>query len=398
MTSITTTRLQSILAVGTLVAAGTASIYILHTRLKRKKYKSESDDDANNAKHHHLGISEENLPTHIQREIYKVKQRKKKAAMISMKSPMYDNIYMLDEHREVLCTISMKKAKWYIKKGIAEWSSMKKNNNSMNDNTNGGEMKCIRLLFQHNRTNQKDSSEELYLCSPKQNKCVACGDDGYHIRHYIVPYSYRTLLPKEYKSHMSHDIVILCPDCHVDCERESKHRMKQMENTLRMQLGPEYNVPVMIEDSYLGNVRSCAIALAKWKNKMPNEKVERYEVVVREYLSSLCVTEEEKNAILNGKNELPKSQLQKACSVNYRVKNPNFVPGSDIVVQSLKGDSKAIEQFIVEWRQHFVDTVHPQHMPTGWRVDNPVAVTRRGGLDVLSDDSRKDRNEGAKSW
>ena len=295
-------------------------------------------------------------------------------------------VYMLDQHKEILCTISLKKAKWYIKKGIAEWSSFKEDANY--HTIEGDEEACIRLLFQHNqRTNKLGSTEEEYLCSEKQNICVACGDDGYHIRHYIVPYSYRSLLPEQYKSHMSHDIVILCPDCHVDCERHSKRRMKQMEHTLRMQLGPEYNVPPVIEDSYLGHVRSCAIALAKWRDKMPIDKVDRYNVVVREYLASLCNNEEDKTAILNGDNELSKSQLQKACSVNYRVKNANYIPGSDIVVKSLNGDADTIEQFIIDWRNHFLDTVHPQHMPTGWRVDNPVACGLRsdengGGVDA----------------
>ena len=326
-------RSTSRMAVGTLLVATAISCYILRHRHRRKKSNSDNKhgnlpsttddptDDTNsnndiddNNFYKQMGISEENLPTHIQREIYKERQRQKKAAMISMKTPMYDNIYMLDQQGEVLCTISNKKANWYIRKEIGKWSTFKKKDKDINNVSNnckeeGEEVKCIQLLFEHNRTNKKGSSEEVYLTSAKQNICVACGSDGYHIRHYIVPYSYRSLLSKEYKSHMSHDIVILCPNCHVDCERYSKRRMKDMENELRMKLGPEYNVSPVIEDSHLANVRSCAIALAKWKDKMPQEKVDRYDAVVREYLASICTNEEEKNDILNGKEELSKSQL-----------------------------------------------------------------------------------------
>lgn len=136
-----------------------------------------------------------------------------------MKSPMYDNVFMSDPDGNLMCTISLKKAKWYVGKGIAEWyrASSCKGGKDEDD-------AYIRLLFQPNngksnnsssKNASKSDSESTYLQSPKLNICVSCGSDGYHMRHYIVPYSYRSGLPEEYKSHMSHDIVIVCPECHV---------------------------------------------------------------------------------------------------------------------------------------------------------------------------------------
>ncbi len=427
------TTAQTVLAVVTLSTAAAASLYIFHSSLQRKKRtttrttlhcgksdggngvtNAEEDDDdddhesGGNYCNKRLGIPEEDLPTHIQREIYKERQRKAKMGMMSLKTPMYDNVYMLDEDREPMCTISMKKARWYVKKGIGEWSSFKEddrhaagigNTSASTNNLDDGKMgeepdddvKCIRLLFDHNGSKNDSSgnkegtsSEALYLRTAKRNVCVACGGDGYIIRHYIVPYSYRSLLPPEYKSHMSHDIVILCPDCHLDCERHSKRRMKRIESELRKKkeimsegagdvIGRNEIEPV-IEDPYLGHVRSCAVALAKWKDTMPEDQVERYEKAVRDYLVSACKNDAEKATLMNGNGEakLTKTQLEKACSVNYRVKNPNYVSGSDIVIRSLRGDARLISQFIVDWRKHFIDTVNPRHMPTGWRIDNPV--------------------------
>lgn len=427
------TTAQTVMAVVTLSTAAAASLYIFHSsRHQRKKRtttrttlhcgmsdwgngvtNAEEDDDddhesGGNYCNKRLGIPEEDLPTHIQREIYKERQRKAKMGMMSLKTPMYDNVYMLDEDREPMCTISMKKARWYIKKGIGEWSSFKEDDrhaagigntssastNNLDDGKMGEEqddVKCIRLLFEHNGSTNDScgnkegtSSEALYLRTAKQNICVACGRDGYIIRHYIVPYSYRSLLPPEYKSHMSHDIVILCPDCHLDCERHSKRRMKRIESELRKKkeimsegAGDVFgrnDIDPVVEDPYLGHVRSCAVALVKWKDTMPEDQVERYEKAVRDYLVSACMNDAEKATLLNGNGEakLTKTQLEKACSVNYRVKNPNYVSGSDIVIRSLKGDARLISQFIVDWRNHFIDTVNPRHMPTGWRIDNPV--------------------------
>jgi len=376
------------MAIGTLIVAAT-SIYKFTQKRKDDGGTNNSATNDETEFYKELGVSEENLPTHIQREIHKERKRQAKVELISMKTPMYDNVCMLDTNRELMCTISMKKARWYTKKGIAEWSTFKEDDDGSTTNLIAEEVKCIRLLFEHNGADSKKTTPEetLYLRSAKQNVCVACGDDGHHIRHYIVPYSYRTLLPEEYKSHMSHDIVILCPDCHLECERPTKKRMKNIEHDLRMKMGEgAIDISPFIDDPHLRHIRSCGIALVKWTENMPTEKVERYDKDVREYLASMCKKEEEKEAILNGKEKLTKSQLQKACSVNYRVKNPNFVRGNEVVVRSLKG-AQGIEEFIIDWRKHFIAMVNPQHMPTGWRIDSPVLCGSMGG-DV----------DGVKSW
>ena len=385
VSSTNTTLKAAVLSVGAAAALGV--VFLLHSRpfSKRKQQQATADDaqkkeqeptDTSSAAfYNQLGISEEDLPDHIRRDIHKQRKRKSKEAMISMKTPMYDNIHMLDENRDPLCTISMKKAKWYIRKNIGEWTTPKEGSELAKEK----DVKCIRLLFTHNGAKEneetkKTSSEKLYLRSTKQNICVCCGSDGHHIRHYIVPYAYRSLLPDDYKSHMSHDIVILCPDCHVRCERSTKKRMKRMETDLRMKMteADAFCSPV-IEDAQLYHVRSCAIALVKWKDTIPEEKVFEYENTVRSYLANCCTNETERNILMAGDEPLTKAQLQRACSVKYRVKNPKYVPGSEVVVRSLNGDRKKIEEFIVDWRKHFMTVVDPKYMPTGWRVDNPVS-------------------------
>ena len=381
MNSTKTTLRAAALSVGAAAALGVIFLIQNRTFSKRKDDANKKDNDtttypdSTSSFYNQLGISEEDLPDHIRRDIHKQRKRKSKEAMISMKTPMYDNIHMLDENREPLCTISMKKAKWYIRKNIGEWTTPKEGSELAKEK----DVKCIRLLFTHNGANEdedkKSSSEKLYLRSAKQNICVCCGSDGHHIRHYIVPYAYRSLLPDDYKSHMSHDIVILCPDCHVRCERATKKRMKRMETDLRMKMteADAFCSPT-IEDAHLYHVRSCAIALVKWKDTIPEEKVSEYENEVRSYVADCCKNEEERKVVLAGENEpLTKAQLQKACSVKYRVKNPNYVPGSEVVVRSLNNDRRKIEEFIVDWRKHFMAVVDPKCMPTGWRVDNPVS-------------------------
>ncbi|EJK67267.1 hypothetical protein THAOC_11726 [Thalassiosira oceanica] len=80
-----------------------------------------------------------------------------KAALLSTKTPMYDNVFMLSTEGQPMCTISMKKAKWYLKKGIAEWSSLPEHKQWTPEEMEGG-AKCIRLLFEHNGLKERDTT------------------------------------------------------------------------------------------------------------------------------------------------------------------------------------------------------------------------------------------------
>ncbi len=47
----------------------------------------------------------------------------------------------------------------------------------------------------------------------KENRCCVCGSEGPYSRHGVVPHCYRQHFPLSMKSHLSHDIVLLCPPC-----------------------------------------------------------------------------------------------------------------------------------------------------------------------------------------
>eukprot|EP00585_Thalassiosira_rotula_P021815 CAMPEP_0196224436 /NCGR_PEP_ID=MMETSP0912-20130531/48728_1 /TAXON_ID=49265 /ORGANISM="Thalassiosira rotula, Strain GSO102" /LENGTH=75 /DNA_ID=CAMNT_0041503759 /DNA_START=143 /DNA_END=367 /DNA_ORIENTATION=- len=75
-----------------------------------------------------------------------------------------------------------------------------------------------------------------------------------------------------------------------------------MEAELRSKMGGKAasSVSPFVEDQQLSHIRSWAIALVRSREKMPTEKVERYEKTIRNYLASVCNHEEEKEALLNG--------------------------------------------------------------------------------------------------
>jgi hypothetical protein len=275
------------------------------------------------------------LPSHLNRELHKEQRRQEKLPDLARKTPMYDNINMLDPQGEMLATISRKKARWYVKKNLAHWSHPDSS---------------IQLNF-----SPKAHSGDEYSMTPKSNVCVGCGSDGMHMRHYVVPYAYRSLLPIEYKTHLSHDIIILCPDCHLHCEYETQLRMKELEEDCPDKCRNPHYVNV-----HLHQVRSAALALLRWSDKIPAQKLQEYDRLVRNHLN------------VSSGEELSPEKLQEAINVEYRIASPDYIAGPEWVIRSLGSSSVKIERFVKQWRQHFVATVQPKFLPHGWSVDAPV--------------------------
>jgi hypothetical protein len=333
-------------------------------------------------------------PQKSQREQYKERRRLENLKHFAMKKTMYDNICMLCPEGERLSTVSKKKATWYVEKGLARWIDNKKD-----DDGNEDPPRVIQLLFEP-KCRSSRGSLGTYINAEKINQCVVCGETSNYMRHYIVPYAYRTLLPTKFKSHLSHDIVILCFKCNHKCERQKQVRMNDMEETIRMdrrrRAGRSYNEDeerAVIVDKYLYQVRSYAMALLKWKGKLPDETIMAYEATVRAYLSRMkdrrgstlnwkdttCVDDAASSATSNSlpATVLTPTLLQQAIDIPYCVDNPNYITGPQLVVQDLNQDDRNIEDFIKDWRRHFLRVAKPRFLPAGWSVHSPVCFDLR---------------------
>lgn len=53
-----------------------------------------------------------------------------------------------------------------------------------------------------------------FYSTSRANRCVVCGCEEHYLRYRVVPACYRRCFPTHLKSHRSHDIVLLCLDCH----------------------------------------------------------------------------------------------------------------------------------------------------------------------------------------
>ena len=413
-------------------------------RTTRKKENKDrpSDDGGDDA-------SLVDLPEHLQRELHKEERRKASIRFLSMKKPLYENIEMYGpDGATMLCTIGKKKANWYVRKNLAVWreipdchssirllfepknsSSKRKKRQTRNgavsdehkNNNNGGgddDDDTDEKLRKYNCTHKRnicvscgagDASETVFSASDVNERCTEVGESGRTkeddnknddenenaplglMRHYVVPYAYRRLLPTRFKTHLPHDVVLLCLDCHVDAEQAAKTQKIDVYERL-YRTDPSTKAAVVV-DYERKRIKSWARALWKHGDKLPPDRVEEYGDGVRAYLRAnnhrhpnedgTTNTNEIENTVLlldkatesGSRGAIPGAVLRDlALNLATERKNPSYVPLASLVVENLCRTDREVQEFVVGWRRFFVDTLCPRHLPVGWSVDSPVRV------------------------
>lgn len=140
--------------------------------------------------------------------------------------------------------------------------------------------------------------------------------------------------------------------------------MKLIESRLRT--NPETAAGKKV-DKQLSRVRSAGLALLNWREKLPDDRIEEYSRLVRAHLG------------LSEIEELSNEYLQEAINVKYRIINPDYISGAELVVTDVLSQSGSrdvnLAEFVKGWRQFFLQTVQPRFLPHGWRVDAPVTCS-----------------------
>uniref|UniRef100_A0A7R9V667 HRDC domain-containing protein n=1 Tax=Chlamydomonas euryale TaxID=1486919 RepID=A0A7R9V667_9CHLO len=203
----------------------------------------------------------------------------------SAKSVVYQNARMLSREGELLCHCDMRKIEWYLGKGIATLES---------DNP-----PTIRLLFEHKNADELAGS--AFYSQSKANRCVVCGECRHWLRYRVVPSCYRRFFPAHLKSHRSHDIVLLCVECHIEAHKSAE--------AVKRSLAAEFDVPLLppkmniltsrTGDEQLagaaessapapkaytftpGTARRAALALQKASSSMPEERVRELQDTIK---------------------------------------------------------------------------------------------------------------------
>eukprot|EP00884_Botryococcus_braunii_P003253 jgi/Botrbrau1/12929/Bobra.92_1s0009.1 len=256
-------------------------------------------------------------------------RRQRRVDKFSAKAPVYENARMLSRNGDLLCYCDLKKLQWYEGKGLAVRVS--------------DSPPTIQLLFEH-KTGDQDSGIEAFYMHSKANRCVACGEDSHYLRYKVVPACYRRHFPLHLKSHRSHDVVLLCVDCH-----EVAHKAAA---SVKQELAREYLVPLtaakagkagppsLAEDCaddtqrpHPYNVRRSAIALRRYGPEMPPQRRRELESLLLAYLGRplghVLSQVDMEAALMAGLNKAQRRKMQQSLARKSWF-SPSSLTGSGI--------------------------------------------------------------------
>ncbi|XP_073005732.1 protein RRP6-like 3 isoform X2 [Typha latifolia] len=243
----------------------------------------------------------------------------------SCKSPVYHNCRIYANDGRLLCYCDRKKLEWYLRRHLAK---------VVEDNP-----PAIMLLFEP-KGRPEDEGNEFYIQS-KKNICVGCGEKNHYIRYRIIPSCYRMHFPEHLKSHRSHDIVLLCVDCHETAHSAAEKYKKEIAN--------EFGIPLFVQkivDSgdktivTIGSrsenktnesgvsplhLRTAAMALLRHGSSMPSDRQEELMQTVKAYYGGREVTQEHlKMALLVGMSPHERRRLEKKKGLTFQKKELIF--------------------------------------------------------------------------
>lgn len=247
------------------------------------------------------------------------------------KTPLYGNWRVHHPNGHLMFYGDDSKANWYLKRNLAVVIGAN----------------SIQLTF---IPKGLGSALDLYGATPKENKCVVCGDSEGLTRHHIVPYCYRKHFSDEYKSNNFHDVVPVCGLHHKEYEMEASKLKKEIGNNYGMYdlLGGK-----MAKDKkdklMVGGAIRC---LMERRDVLPVDRIKVMEDLIKNYFELETIP-----------SDLTK--LFNAIEIKKRTwKTKRELSKFKIIVEKLD----SIQEFVEKWRTHFIETMKPEHLPLGWEI------------------------------
>uniref|UniRef100_U5ESD1 Exonuclease 3'-5' domain-containing protein 2 n=1 Tax=Corethrella appendiculata TaxID=1370023 RepID=U5ESD1_9DIPT len=269
--------------------------------------------------------------------------------------PLYDNCILQAPDGELLCTCERKKAEWYVEKNLGAIVSVPDDDTFI-----------VRLNFEPASRAVGDAGK--YYQQIKLNQCVVCGRDDSFIRKNVIPRDYRKHFPEVMKEHTSHDVLLLCLECHQKSNYSDVGMRKKLEKLCNAPLtNSSGNFKEFIINERV-EIRKAARALYINPDKIPEEKKEQ----LREKLLSYFPEG----------TEISNEFLQEYSNIDVKIPNENFQQHGAKVVEYFK-ENQGLAALEKMWRQHFLNVMRPGYLPELWSVDHSVQR-----LEIRADEGR----------
>lgn len=225
----------------------------------------------------------------------------------------FDNIKMIHPDGHLMCYISNKRSRWYLKNNLAL------------DNLDGS----ITLTFIPNGV-----GEHTDILQHRSQMCVVTGSSEQLTKHHVIPSQYRVYFPMQYKAKNSSDLLILHRDIHNEYEVEAEKLKKQLLNDyITKDDLDKYN-------DYLVAYRHNK-TLIKSYNKIPAKNQILFQMKIDGYKE---------------KYNIPK---------NINIHDINIketVDFNKIIVEKV-----GVEKLIILWKYHFLKYAKPKYLSDWWK-------------------------------
>lgn len=218
------------------------------------------------------------LPPEQQRRVLQEPLRKQARYLtfilrVAAKGPVYENCTILAPDGQVLCTVDSKKLRWYVRRGLGEYTDESTTTVKLRFEPQGrfGIPADGRVPEATARRDEEEELQqrELFYTSFKYNRCVLCASAENLARYNVVPSCFRRHLPASHQPG-SHDVLLLCVPCH---QRASL----QHGQGLRCRLAARVGLGAKREDFGRREprkaARASALGLLKGGDLVPEERI-----------------------------------------------------------------------------------------------------------------------------
>ncbi|CAJ1411092.1 unnamed protein product [Effrenium voratum] len=249
-----------------------------------------------------------------------------------------------------LANVSSAKAAWYVSMGLG------RRLDSAEDRV------VVQLNFEPKGVGH--AGDQFYL-QIMENQCVGCGSKDHLVRFSIVPHVFRALLPRRFKEHSSHDIVLLCHSCYVPASdaAQTLRRRHLSSCNLSDPSTPGVAGRFRIDQQKL---RARGAAAALQCPSLPPPVREAKEAVIREFLQKAPG------------EPLSAAELSSARALDPKVAVEGYQSPEASCAQQLGFASEDPDletrcfNFVLTWRQAFLNAVQPRHLPAGWNLHRSI--------------------------
>ncbi|XP_058058316.1 exonuclease 3'-5' domain-containing protein 2 [Anopheles bellator] len=267
--------------------------------------------------------------------------------------PLYHNCLLEAPDGELLCTCDRRKAEWYVQRELGD--------------VMGFDPYTVRLRFEPSGRAVDEAGK--YYQQAKENICVVCGADECFNRKNIVPRDYRKHFPVIMKEHVSHDVLLLCADCHQRSNITDERLRQELAEACDAPLSGQKNGSKEIRLESMAEIRKAARALLYSAAQIPPERRQHLEQRLLQLVSESAAPQDDPWGAVQV-TELTPEVLQFYSNIDVSVRNELYCAHGERVVEHFKQRLGGLSQLERMWREHFLKTMRPKHLPSLWSVDH----------------------------